>query len=59
MQDTRPLGFLSAIELRERARQHRAMAETATSQQTGEALVRLAERLEEMANSLEKGAASG
>jgi hypothetical protein len=58
MRDLRPLASLSAHELQERARQYRAMAETATSQQTGEALVRLAEALEAMADAAGEGAAT-
>ena len=49
MRDPLPLADLTADELRERAWEYREMAKTATSEQTGAALVRLAEQFEALA----------
>jgi hypothetical protein len=54
-----PLELLTAEQLRERAREYREMAETATSDATSEGLVRLAEEFEALAVTQQSRAAAG
>lgn len=54
-----PLGLLTADQLRERAREYREMAATATSDTTGAGLIRLAEQFEALAVSWQPRAAAG
>lgn len=59
MQNYVPLELLTADQLRERAREYREMAETATSDATSAGLVRLAEEFEVLALSRQSRAAAG
>jgi hypothetical protein len=54
-----PLDLLTADQLRERAREYREMAETATSDVTGAGLMRLAEHFEALAVTKQPRAATG
>jgi hypothetical protein len=54
-----PLELLTADQLRERAREYREMAETATSDATSAGLVRLAEEFEVLALGRQSRAATG
>jgi hypothetical protein len=59
MQNHVPLDLLTADQLRERAREYREMAKTATSDVTSTGLVRLAEQFEALALTRQSRAAAG
>jgi hypothetical protein len=54
-----PLDLLTAEQLRERAREYREMAETATSDATSAGLARLADQFEALAETRQSRAAAG
>ena len=54
-----PLDLLTADQLRERAREYREMAKTATSDATGAGLIRLAEQFEALAQARTQRSAAG
>jgi hypothetical protein len=59
MRDYRPIDSLTADELRQRAQEYRKMVESATSPQTGDALLRLAEQFEALALARPSKSAAG
>jgi len=59
MRNSPPLNDLTADQLRERAREYREMARTATSAATGDGLIRLAEQFEALARTKLQRAEAG
>lgn len=59
VRDHTPLDRLTADQLRERAREYREMAATATSEATRDGLIRLAEQFEALALTGQTRAAAG